>query len=207
MMTSFSKKLARAKRAQRPHEDVTVALDVDVAERREALAQQRENLEDQLAAATVAAAADQRLSAPDNGEVLTEAFLALKQDELDLDREEADEGLVTLRFWRLPGLEWNDLLAQHPARQGVLVDMTLGANVHAVCLAAAKLNGKVVEDGKNKPVSAAQWDDLFDTLPGYSVSLICDAIYSLNVHDPALRDARLGKALTLPPVTSPGSSE
>ena len=206
MGTSFNKKLAAAKKVPRPYKDVTVALRADVAEKRDGLAKRRQELEDRFAKAQAAAIEDQRLTSSGPEEDFTDEFLKLAEDEQALDREEAD-ALVTLRFEELPGDEWAELTVKHPARPGVLADMPYGYNIHAAAMEAAQVNGRVVEDGKFLQISAQQWDDLWEQLPGRSFGAVCDVIYFLNEYEPEQRVNRLGKASRPLPADSPDSPE
>lgn len=177
-MVSFQEKLAAAKGA-RPFKDVSVVLDAHLAARREEL--------EQIIAAN---AGDQRLtSASPSQKAQTELNELLA----------SDEGLITLRFKRLPGKKWAELTSKYPARLDSPVDRHYGYNYDAVCEAAVQFRdaegkpyGVRVEDGEEVPMLVEQskdstvneWEDLYEELSGHEVETIRDAVWELNEYAP-----------------------
>lgn len=179
-MSSFAEKLAAA-RAARPHKDVQIVLDGEIASQRdELLASLKEASE---------TGADDRLGAESAADEIRQRL-----DELT---ETAQQSTITLRFTRLPGRDWAALTSKHPVRPEVPIDRHYGYNYDAVCEAAAAMSGVRIEGEEEIPliVRAAtedapavnEWADLFDVLPGSSVGDIRDAIWALNEYEPQQR--------------------
>ncbi|HEU5223433.1 MAG TPA: hypothetical protein VFU07_07105 [Candidatus Lumbricidophila sp.] len=182
-MTTFSERLAASAEVARPTVDVQVTLDA-------ALAARVEELQDALQAAQDAYTADPRLSAT--------AEIKTAQEALDAVLEEAREALITLRFTRMDGDMWSELTSRCPARLDVDMDKVYGFNVNAVLALAAPLSGVLVEGDTVAEIPEADWRVLFKRLSGYELSLINDAIFSLNVWGPSQRVAELKKGFTAP---------
>lgn len=180
-MSSFKQKIAASKAMPRQTIDVSVSLDRDLSERRDAL----------LAELALAKSSnDDRMSAP------TEASKI--QASLDAILAEDDDSLVTLRFTRLPGDAWNKLGRMCPPDPGSNLDLYYRYNLDGVCKLAAKYVdvdgtafGHVVEGDILS--TTKEWDELFSAISGPEFSLIVDALYSLNVYGPSERLAELKK--------------
>jgi hypothetical protein len=93
--------------------------------------------------------------------------------------------LHVLRFYQWAGIEWATEADRHPARPGVLVDKRYGYNLRTLCLAAAKVTGRRLNNGEPVELSPERWEQLFKTLGGAPVGRICDAIWGLNEAAPA----------------------
>lgn len=181
---SFSERLATAKAAPRPHRDITVSLDTDVAERRAAL-------EEQIAKS----ARDQRLSATSPADALNA--------ELEKLLDDAAGTLVTLRFRRLPGDEWNDITSRCPARLDAPVDVHYGYNMQRATIFAAPRSGVRVDGDTEVPLivldatpdspAIDEWADLFSVISGIEFARIEDAIFGLNVFEPTQQLNELSK--------------
>ncbi|MDD7930068.1 hypothetical protein [Microbacterium thalli] len=188
-MTTPHERLAAAKAAPRPHKDVTVCLDTDIAARRDELIQQLEQAEQQDAA-------DQRLSGPNDERA---AAVRAQVDAIDA---EATSSLVTVRVTRLPGDAWAETISHHPSRPDVPLDLHYGYNLDAVCDAVAKYRHRLDDrsidpnsavyahfvDGEDTtPIEPGEWDDLVSVLAGSEVTLLRDAIWTLNDYEPSAR--------------------
>jgi hypothetical protein len=198
-MSSFKEKMAASKAMPRPTLDVSVSLNRDLSEKREALmaelAEAKANADDRMSAPTAASAVQVRL------------------DEL---LAEEDDTLITLRFTRLPGDAWNALTRLCPPNTASILDMHYRYGLDAVCkLAAAFVDSdgvafghvvegdeltalKVVKAKKLKLTDADvftvnEWADLFAAISGPEFSLIVDTLYALNVYGPSERLAELKK--------------
>lgn len=206
-MVSFAEKLAAAKKIERPHTDVTVALRSDLTEKRVELEARQEDLASRVMQAQTEAERDPRLTHRPNAKRFQEEHDRLVEDAAKLDAEEADASLATLRFWELPGDEWIAITMAYPPRADVALDENRGYNVHAASKDAAQVNGRVVEGDELIELTGSQWADLWDQLPGRALSLVCDAVFDLNEFNPQVRLSRLGKASPVAPDNSPGSPE
>jgi hypothetical protein len=190
-MSSFDEKIARAKARPRSYKDVPVCLDADIAEQRDALL-------DELAAAEEADASDARLAAPT---VKADAV----RERLDTLAEAAEGSLDTLRFVQLPGTEWTSITALFPPRIESPIDMRYGYNVVASCGAAAghrsddgtayafRVVSGAGDDAELEPLAPTQIADLLLILSGAEISEINDAIWALNEYEPGRRIDQLVK--------------
>lgn len=175
----FNEKLAAAKEKGRPSKTVTVSLDAEVSAK---LADIEAQLED-----------EQRK--PDDGRLAKKSVKSKLQAEAEQVRGEFADTLVDIKFTRLIGDEWTQLVVSNPPRENVLPDIAFfGYNFSAVTAEAARLSGVIVDGDDEKVLSADEWDDLFSLLSGGDHKSIADAVYSLNEGE-AARAVELGKAL------------
>ena len=194
-MVSFDDRLAAAKAAPKTFRDVDVLLDAGLADKREAL-------QAALDAAKEAAKNDQRLTAPDDES-------AAIQKQLDELVAESADSIITLRFFRLPGDQWADIMSHCPARVGAPMDEFYGYNMQTAAKIAAPINGVRVEGDSLIPLrvepatdaspAVNQWADLFETISGAEAARIESAIWELNVYEPDSNMGRLKKALATRP--------
>jgi hypothetical protein len=185
-MVSFDDRLAAAKVRPKQHQDVEVLLDSDLSDKREAL-----RLALEVAKATTQS--DQRLSAVDTESADLEAQLN------DLIEESADS-IIRLRFYRLPGEVWADIVSRCPARIGAPMDEHYGYNMQQAAKLAAPINGVRVDGDELVPLryeaattdspAVNQWADLWQSIAGSEASRIESAIWELNVYEP---DSRMGQ--------------
>lgn len=179
-MNDFDEQLAAAKAAPRPHKDVKVCLDAN-------LATERERLLNELEAARELDAADPRLASGD-------VHAGPIQARLDALAVAAQASLVTLRFRRLPGDEWLEITSRSPVRIDVAIDLNYGYNYDGACALAAT---HVSPDGtryafrmegdQEIPLEPSQWHTLASVLAGPDVSDCRDAIWALNQFEPDKR--------------------
>lgn len=192
-MVTFQERLAARKDA-RPFKDVQVLLD-------DHLQGERERLEAELA--KLGNRNDKRLASKSPAEEIQEQIDALYKD---------DDGLITLRFRRIPGNVWARLTSRNPARLDSPVDRQYGYNIDGVCEAAVRYvdaDGAayacVIDNGEEitlkveektihnqKPVD--EWGDLLAGLTGTEVQDIRDAVWELNEYSTQKRIAELVKA-------------
>jgi len=194
-MTSFSEQLAAAKAAPRDYRDVQIILDAGLSTKREAL---RISLEE----ARARAASDPRLGVVDEASVSIQAQLD------DLVAASA-ASLVTLRFVRMDSATWSDIADRCPVRHDAPIDRQYGYNVNAACRLAAPLSGArlegdalvplVVEKGTTETPGVNEWADLFEAISGHEISQIIEAIFELNLYEPARRVDQLKKELATRP--------
>lgn len=176
-MSSFEEKLARAKAAKRKFNDVVVAFDTEVSERRAELEQ-----------AIIEASKDVRLAANP---------AAALQAELEELLASEQESLTTFRFYRMRGDEWVECTARSPVRLDVPLDAQYGYNYHAACrLAAIRSGFRVDDDGAETEMTEDEWRDVWAVLSGAEVTLLADAVWELNEWGPAARihDLKKGSA-------------
>lgn len=171
---TFQDHLAKAKNRPRPHKDVTVCIDAEIVEERDLLIEEFER----VAAADVD---DARLAAGPSDQ------LTAVQERLDALTQAAQDSLVELRFYRMPGDEWPALTAHHPVRVDVPLDRHYGYNFNTATIAAAKASGVRVEDGEEFPLTPEEWADLFTVISGTEVGTVTDAVWSLNEYEPSQR--------------------
>jgi hypothetical protein len=192
----FEEKLAAAQNAPRPFDTMSVALDTIVSRKRETLGTRLDvivaNLdeaEDRLDAAKNPGP-DARLSKNTGVKAIEAEITSLEKDRdalrdeiMALEPEFADT-LVDLKFVRVPGDEWAEMVMHNPIRQDVLIDKVLGYNVPAVTRVAALKYGFVVEGDADIQLTADQWDQLFNTISGSEMTNVLNTIYSLNAGEP-----------------------
>lgn len=89
----------------------------------------------------------------------------------------------------LPRVDWQDLKAQHPMRDGAVRDFRVDYNLDGVTREYPKvsviLNGepddltRVSEDGTTVSV----WPALYDSLPGEAIDAVAFAVWGVNDHE------------------------
>lgn len=92
--------------------------------------------------------------------------------------------LHTLRFLQWSGIEWAAEADLHPARPGVIIDNQYGYNIRTLCLATAKVTGRLIDGDQLLELEPEKWDLIFKQTPGAHVQRMCDAIWVLNEHRP-----------------------
>ena len=193
-MTSTSEKLAASKAAPRQTLDVTISLNRDLSEEREALLAELEAAKESN---------DDRMSAP--------TAASQVQERLDVILDAEMDTLIDLRFTRLPGDAWTKITQLCPPNPDSLLDMHYRYSMVDACKLAAKfvgtdgtVYGHVVEDDelvaltvhqktKSNPDPTDEWEDIFSRISGPEFTTIVDTLYSLNVKGPAERMAELKK--------------
>lgn len=88
------------------------------------------------------------------------------------------------RFSQMGGLEWASETDKFPPRLDTAVDSTYGYNIRDLTRSTAPLSGVRVEGDREVPVSADEWDALFDAISGHDFQKVTDAIWSLNEYNP-----------------------
>ena len=176
----FNEKLAAAKEKGRPSRVVTVCLDADISARLAVLEDERDD-------ALHAERQDGRLAKKSRATELNKQIEAV--------RAEFADALVDLKFTRLIGSAWLELIAHNPPRPDNVADNgVFGYNFHAVTREAAEVSGVVVEGDEDRELSESEWDDLFGIISGGDHQRVADVIYALNEAE-SLRAVELGKAL------------
>lgn len=174
----FNEKLAAAKERGRPSKTVTVSLDADVTDR----------------LAAIEADIDAEKQKPQDNRLAKKSPLAALVKQADDVRAEFVDTLVDLKFTRVDPDIWSDITLNNPPRERVLADTYFQYDFNAVTRHAAIESGVLVEDGSDRELSAAEWDDLLELISGGDHRRIADAIYALNEGDSA-RAVEVGKAL------------
>jgi hypothetical protein len=177
----ISKAKAREDEKGRPSKVVTVSLDADVSERLNELQ----------------AALEAEKQKRQDGRLAKESPIAKLLKQIDETQAEFADTLVDLKFTRMIGNDWSDLVITNPPREDSLPDMVVfGYNFHAVTRAAAVKSGRALagtDDEVGTEMSEEQWDDLFQLMAGGDHETIANAVYSLNEGD-SNRAVELGKA-------------
>lgn len=230
MPTTLDDLLAAARTAKQtrpPHRDVNVMLDQAAAEQIEALELKIAQLEqEQIDVSNTADGAladadrDARMASPVKGEIeqsrdadLQRITTALAEAEEQL-AELTDGTVVTLRFEALPGQAWAEIIARHPARPDVGIDVVYGYNYHEVAKAAAVYHDPGTVPGELGrgyadrvippegdetepaivPVTPEQFAGILEVVTGHEFERIASAIWDLNDYGPQQRLANAGKA-------------
>jgi hypothetical protein len=92
--------------------------------------------------------------------------------------------MVTFEFTQLPGLEWADLVAEHPKRKTSQIDAQVGFNGHSLAASlplkyVRRVNGDVLE-----AVTVSQWASIFALLDGSAVEVIAGLLWVQNIAMP-----------------------
>lgn len=175
----FNEKLAAAKEKGRPFKTVTVSLDAEVSAK----------------LADIEARLDDEQRKPDDGRLAKKSAASKLQADAERMRAEFADTLVDLKFTRLVGNDWTELVVTNPPRDNVLPDIAyFGYNFSAVTAEAARQSGVIVEGDEERALTAEEWDDLFSLISGGDHKNIADAVYALNEGE-AARAVELGKAL------------
>jgi hypothetical protein len=105
-----------------------------------------------------------------------------KEQEAMLDELErrANDSLVTLRIYQLPQHVWNKLVAENPPREGNKPDQLRGYHVEHITRFATEGGAKLLEDGEEETIDAADWADFWPKLDGGQFDRITEAIVLLN---------------------------
>jgi hypothetical protein len=223
MARTLDELISGARSAPRQHRDVQITLDLAVAAQVEALEARIGDLEQQEAATTEAAdrqledvKLDARLGDPRGDEVRVArdariAELVQQIETLTAERDALTEGtLLTFRFEALPGQAWAEIAARNPGRADVMIDIVYGYNYHETAKAAARYRdageaghvyAHLVVDADDEaaeptlePVTAEQWDGIFDVISGHEFERIASRIWELNDYGPQQRIVAAGKA-------------
>lgn len=196
-MSSFEEKLAAAKKAEPKHEVVTVSLDADLAEQREALQAEIDKAKK--------APKDDRLGLKSKVDELTQKLADLADAEV--------EHLVDLKVTRAPGDEWSSVAAAYPPRPDVRVDRHFGVNLHDLVKHegfrwVTRREGETWVPFKFTPAEPGkkhvnEFADLCQVLAGNDLDQVVDAMFRLNLWEPERRRERLGKLRAALPEKSP----
>jgi len=201
---SFSAKLAAAKAAPRKFKDVEILLDTELSELRDELQSALDDVKRRNAA-------DQRLTSVNND---GESEL---QEKLDAVIAESQDSVVTIRFFRLPGDAWADIMSRCPARPGAVMDEYYGYNMQTATKLAApyvdsqgliyggRVEGDAVVPLEYAPATDAapavnEWADLFRVASGAEQARMESAVWELNISDPDTSLVDLKKKLATLPV-------
>jgi hypothetical protein len=102
------------------------------------------------------------------------------QARIDALEDRMREDLVTFRFWALGFEKWNQLIAQHPPREGVPLDERKGYDIVQVTKATAEATGFVMDGEDAETVAADEWKDLWANLTGGDFDRIYVVVTRLN---------------------------
>jgi hypothetical protein len=102
--------------------------------------------------------------------------------------------VYSLLFIRSASAAWSEACIKHPPRLDVELDKQWGYNLSAVSLEVAAESARVLDDGEEIRLSAEQWADLFDVMPGRNRRMIEATVWHLNEREPELEIARAKKA-------------
>jgi hypothetical protein len=111
---------------------------------------------------------------------------------------------IDVTFEKLRADEWQALVAEHPPREDVVSDFTIGYNESEVTM-NYPLERVTVTGGEG--VDEDTWRDLFDVIDGVGRNILALGIWQVNVQDAINRLAELGKARAAQLPTSLGNRE
>ena len=161
-MSTFAEKKAKAKAAKPKFKDVVVSLDAGLSDERDELLRQ------------IAAAKDTK------DKRLTQKVdtAALEARIAEIEAQERDS-LTTVRLYRLDPLEWMELQSAN------------GFDLTKTCSASLPEHARVL-DGETELVQTAdEWAELFTLTSAPDLTNVLNAVYELNVNEPAERLARV----------------
>ena len=90
------------------------------------------------------------------------------------------EASITLRFSAMTFVAWNQLLVEHPPREGNLTDRAFGCNSVTFFAAAMRESGQLLEGETIVPITPEQWDKLAAVFTDAVMDEIVTIIMSLN---------------------------
>ena len=161
-MSTFAEKKAAAKAAARKFKDVVVSLDSGAGDERDELLRQ-------LAAATTTK--DKRLTQKADTSKI-EARIA------EIEAAERDT-LTTVRLLRLDPFEWVKLQGAN------------GFDLTKTCSASLPEHARVLDGDTELTQTAEEWAELFTLTSAPDLTNVLNAVYELNVNEPAQRLARV----------------
>jgi hypothetical protein len=174
---SFQDRLAAAKAAPKASMDLEVLLDADLSDQIGQLEAERDRLADDFKRDARLGAVDQSIAV---GERIDEMLSSATVDKF--------------RFYRMDGLKWAALIAEHPPRTHVALDLRYGFNLHEVTPVAVVSCGRLLDGENEVSLPKEQWNDLLTVLSGHEVERIADALFVLNEWDPERAVQRAKKA-------------
>lgn len=193
-MSKLGDRLNKAKSAPRPQKVLTVLIDQDLIERRDALIAR-------LQAVPKVEESDERLAEADPHQFERDAIIA-EMAELD---EESEDALLELRVTKAIGSDWSSTAAKYPPRDKVILDNNWGVDLHAL---VQNDGSRWIEyrdgdtwkhfeyskgEGDYDPVD--EWRDLCEVISGFDSTRIANVVFDLNVWGPQQRRDSLGKVL------------
>lgn len=118
----------------------------------------------------------------------------------DVDVEFGGE-VTTIGYRPIPGTDWADLTAAHPARQGAVLDGNIGYNLNAVLTHFPASH--VTVDGS--PTTAEEYADIISVLASPHIHRASEVLFKIQQLEPAQRLLTLGKASAGAPKRKPSS--
>lgn len=106
--------------------------------------------------------------------------------------------VYTVLYIRSDSAAWAEACVKHPPRPDVALDLQWGYNLSAVPVEVAEKSARVLEDGEEKTLTAEQWADLFEIMPGRTRRTIEANVWQLNENDPQQEIERAKKASRRP---------
>lgn len=161
-MSTLAEKKAAAKAAARKFQDVVVSLDAGLSAERNELMQQVTAAKNTM---------DPRLTAVPDTSKLESRIAAIEAAERD--------SLTTVRVYALPPLEWVKVQKDH------------GFDLTGTCLATLPEHARVLDGNAEVTQSAEEWSELFTLTSAPDVTAVLNAVYELNVSEPANRLERV----------------
>lgn len=113
--------------------------------------------------------------------------------------------LITLEFTQMPGLEWADLVAEHPKRKTSQIDQQVGFNGHSLAAGFPLRYVRRVNDGVLEELTVSQWASMFALLDGSAVEVIAGLLWVQNIAMPKARVLEKKVALSATQPTPPSS--
>lgn len=115
------------------------------------------------------------------------------------------DDLATFEFTQMPGLEWQELVSQHPRRVTSDVDRLVGFNAATLPQQVPLKYVSQVADDDRLTVTDDQWSALFRVFDGHAVQAIASVLWVLNYAGPRQKVDDAKKALSATKPTKPNS--
>ena len=116
----------------------------------------------------------------DDGSFAAKSPRVRAEEQLAALKDELRSKVLTIRVLQMPGTEWAALKAQHKPRKDNQKDAGQGYNIEAVAHMALVKYGKRVRGEKLEPVSAGQWQKIFEKAGGGDLQTLEYAVIGVN---------------------------
>jgi hypothetical protein len=104
--------------------------------------------------------------------------------------------LYNVMFYRADSQVWAAATVKHPPRPDIDIDRRYGYNLSAVTREISESAGRVVEDGEEIELTAAEWSDFWEIVAPQTARLIEVNVWHVHEHDAEQEIARAKKAST-----------
>lgn len=115
------------------------------------------------------------------------------------------DDLITVRVFKVPGVQWNEAVALSGPREGSMVDELRGFDADSVARALLVEFAAVVEDGEVKRLTEDEWAELYGVIEGEGIEGIANTFWVQNQVKPVADREAAKKALSGSGVKKSGS--